>query len=80
LLEALDARADIILLDNFSPENLREAVVLADGRALLEASGGITLENIKEVAKTGVDFVSCGAITHSAKAVDLSMEFSVTSQ
>lgn len=74
LEEALDAGADVILLDNFSLEMLREAVICNRSRALLEASGGVTLERIGQIAETGVDFVSCGALTHSARAIDISME------
>jgi len=74
LVEAIDAGADVVLLDNFSLENLRKAVEINAGRCLLEASGGITLETVGAVARTGVDFVSCGALTHSARAVDLTME------
>ena len=73
---AIEAGADIILLDNMSPDLMKEAVNFVAGRALLEASGGITLENIKEVAATGVDMISIGALTHSVKAVDLSLEIS----
>jgi nicotinate-nucleotide pyrophosphorylase (carboxylating) len=72
--EALDAGADSILLDNMTPPRLAEAVALTGGRAKLEASGGITLENVRAVAETGVDFVSIGALTHSARALDVSME------
>jgi nicotinate-nucleotide pyrophosphorylase (carboxylating) len=72
--EALDAGAEMILLDNMSPSQLAEAVALTDGRAKLEASGGITLDNVRAVAETGVDFVSIGALTHSARALDVSME------
>lgn len=72
--DALDAGADIIMLDNMSFEDIREAVRQNDGKALLEASGNITLENIKEIAETGVDMISVGAITHSAPAVDISMK------
>jgi nicotinate-nucleotide pyrophosphorylase (carboxylating) len=71
--EALEAGADMILLDNMSPSQLAEAVALADGRAL-EASGGITLDNVRAVAESGVEFVSIGALTHSARALDVSME------
>jgi nicotinate-nucleotide pyrophosphorylase (carboxylating) len=71
--EALDAGADVILLDNMNPAQLAEAVALADGRAL-EASGGITLDNVRAVAESGVDFISIGALTHSARALDVSME------
>jgi nicotinate-nucleotide pyrophosphorylase (carboxylating) len=72
--EALDAGADIIMLDNMSLDEMREAVVLIGGRALSEASGGITPENVREVAETGVDIISLGAITHSVKAMDISMK------
>jgi nicotinate-nucleotide pyrophosphorylase (carboxylating) len=65
---------DIILLDNMSPAQLREAVALRKGNIKFEASGGITLKNIRRVAATGVDYVSVGALTHSARAIDLSME------
>ena len=72
--EALAAGADIIMLDNMSNEMMREAVRIIDGRAKTEASGGITLETIAEVAKTGVDIISLGALTHSVKAFDISMK------
>ena len=71
--EALDAQADIILLDNMTTPQMREAVQLVNGRALLEASGNMRLERVREVAETGVDFISVGALTHSAPAADLSM-------
>jgi nicotinate-nucleotide pyrophosphorylase (carboxylating) len=71
--EALDAHADIILLDNMTTAQMREAVLLVGGRALLEASGNMSLDRVREVAETGVDFISVGALTHSAPAVDLSM-------
>jgi nicotinate-nucleotide pyrophosphorylase (carboxylating) len=71
--EALAAGAPSILLDNMSPDQLREAVEHVAGRAQLEASGGVTLETLKEVAATGVNFVSVGALTHSAPALDLSL-------
>ncbi len=71
---ALDSGAEVILLDNMSPEDMHRAVRLAAGRALLEASGGITLETIRTVAETGVDLISSGAITHSATALDISLE------
>ncbi len=74
--EAIEAGADIILLDNMTPDQLKSAVDLVSGRVLLEASGGITLDNIKEIASTGVDMISIGALTHSVKAVDLSLEIS----
>ncbi|MDX6670024.1 MAG: hypothetical protein QOI91_387 [Solirubrobacteraceae bacterium] len=71
--EALAAGAPRILLDNMTPERLREAVARVAGRAALEASGGVTLESLREVAATGVQFVSLGALTHSAVALDLSL-------
>ncbi|MEW6423297.1 MAG: carboxylating nicotinate-nucleotide diphosphorylase [Bacillota bacterium] len=72
--EALAAGADIIMLDNMEPEAMREAVSLVAGRALLEASGGINEKNILAVARSGVDFISVGALTHSAPALDISLE------
>lgn len=72
--EALDAGADLILLDNMTVEQMREAVNFVDGKAILEASGGITLDNISKIAETGVDLISIGALTHSVRAVDLSLE------
>ena len=74
LRDALDAGADRILLDNMSPALMREAVGIARGRATTEASGGITLATISEVAETGVDFISIGALTHSARSLDVSLE------
>jgi nicotinate-nucleotide pyrophosphorylase (carboxylating) len=71
--EALAAGATSLLLDNMSPDELRAAVAHVGGRATLEASGGVTLETLQEIAGTGVDFVSMGAITHSAPALDLSL-------
>jgi nicotinate-nucleotide pyrophosphorylase (carboxylating) len=71
--EALEARAPRILLDNMTPGQLRAAVELVDGRAELEASGGVTLGTLREIAETGIDFVSVGALTHSAPALDLSL-------
>lgn len=72
--EALKAGADIILLDNMSPETMRQAVLMVGGQAILEASGGITLENVRAVAEAGVDLISIGALTHSVKALDISLE------
>lgn len=72
--EALAAGADIIMLDNMPNDMMREAVQIIGGRAKTEASGGITLETIAEVAKTGVDIISLGALTHSVKAFDISMK------
>jgi nicotinate-nucleotide pyrophosphorylase (carboxylating) len=63
------------MLDNMAPEEMRHAVDIADGRVQLEASGGITLEGIREVAETGVDLISVGAITHSAQALDVALDF-----
>lgn len=71
--EALDAGAEHVLLDNMDLDELREAVARASGRASLEASGGVTLETVREIAETGVDFISVGALTHSAPALDLSL-------
>ena len=72
--EALDARADIIMLDNMSPAEMGEAVTLVGGRALVEASGGVTVENIRAVAAAGVDLISVGALTHSAPSLDISLD------
>ena len=72
--EALEAGATLILLDNFSTEQMRAAVAQARGRARLEASGGISLDNLADVARTGVDYVSLGALTHSAGVLDFSLE------
>lgn len=71
--EAVAAGADIIMLDNMSLETMQEAVRIIDGKALTEASGNVTLENIKTVAEAGVNIISMGAITHSVKAFDISM-------
>ena len=73
--EALEAGADIILLDNMDTETLRSAVELVAGRALTEASGGVTLETVRAIAETGVDFISVGGLTHSSRAIDISMLF-----
>lgn len=72
--EAVDAGADIIMLDNMTNAQMEECVKYIDGRAKTEASGNITLDNIAEVAKTGVDIISLGALTHSVKAFDISMK------
>jgi nicotinate-nucleotide pyrophosphorylase (carboxylating) len=74
LEEALAASVDSILLDNMSTEDIREAVRRVDGRAKIEISGGVTLERIPELAATGADYVSVGALTHSAPAIDISFE------
>ena len=65
---------DIILLDNMKPSEMREAVALGKGKVKFEASGGVTLKNVRQIAATGVDYISVGALTHSARAVDLSLE------
>ena len=72
--QALEAGADIIMLDNMSPEDMKKAVVMIGGRALTECSGNITKENIRSIADIGVDFVSSGALTHSAPILDLSLK------
>ena len=73
-LEAVEAEADIVMLDNMDIEDMREAVKRIRGRALIEASGGITLDNARAVAETGVDSISIGALTHSVKALDIGLE------
>ncbi len=73
--QALEAGADIILLDNMDLSMLREAVELVEGKALTEASGGVNLETVRDIAETGVDFISVGALTHSFRAMDISMLF-----
>ncbi len=73
-LDAAEAGADVVMLDNMSLEDMRQAVKMIGGRALIEASGGITLDRVRAVAETGVDFISVGALTHSVKALDISLE------
>ena len=73
--QAVDAHADVILLDNMSVEQLRQAVHLVAGRAKTEASGGVTLATVRSIAETGVDMISVGALTHSATAVDIGLDF-----
>ena len=75
LEEALTLGVDTILLDNMSPETLRQAVALNKGRAVLEASGGVTLATVRAVAESGVDYISSGAITHSAPNLDVALDF-----
>ncbi|MBC8101805.1 MAG: carboxylating nicotinate-nucleotide diphosphorylase [Cytophagales bacterium] len=75
--EAIESGADIILLDNMDLETLAESVRRISGRALTEASGGVRLETVRAIAETGVDLISVGALTHSAPALDLSLDFSV---
>jgi nicotinate-nucleotide pyrophosphorylase (carboxylating) len=72
--DAIEAGVDRILLDNMSVQDVRRAVELAAGRVPLEASGGITLDNVRAYAETGVDFVSVGALTHGARSLDVSLE------
>jgi len=74
--EALDSGADVIMLDNMSPDQIKEAVKLISGRALVEVSGMITKKDLKSFAGIGVDIISSGALTHSAPSVDLSMRIS----
>ncbi|MFC2041450.1 carboxylating nicotinate-nucleotide diphosphorylase [Chloroflexota bacterium] len=73
-LDAAEARADIIMLDNMSPDEMRRVAGLISGKAKLEASGGITLANVRAAAMAGVDIISIGALTHSVKALDISLE------
>jgi nicotinate-nucleotide pyrophosphorylase (carboxylating) len=77
LREALAAGVDAILLDNMPPATLREAVAIAAGKVVLEASGGVTLDTVAAIAATGVDFISAGALTHSAHALDLGLDIAV---
>lgn len=80
LEEALAAEADVVLLDNMTTDEMREAVSVAGGRCLLEASGGITEETVAAVAACGVDLISVGALTHSVQALDISMDLVVSGQ
>ena len=73
--QALDAGAEMILLDNMSLKELSQAVTMAEGRAKTEASGGVNLKTVRAIARTGVDFISVGALTHSAPAVDIGLDF-----
>ena len=73
--EALSLGADTILLDNMTPDDLRRAVALTKGRAVLEASGNVTLQTVRAIAETGVDYISSGAITHSAVTLDIGLDF-----
>lgn len=75
LEEALTLGVDVVLLDNMNPDQLRRAVELAKGRAVLEASGGVTLASVRAIAETGVDYISSGAITHSATNLDVALDF-----
>ena len=76
LRQALEAKVDVIMLDNMSCEMMREAVEITNGQAMLEASGGITDETLRDIAETGVDIISMGAITHSVTAFDISLKIS----
>ena len=73
--QAVEAGADIVLLDNMSTEQLRAAVKVASGRVKTEASGGVNLDTVRAIAETGVDYISAGALTHSARAVDIGLDF-----
>jgi len=73
-LDAVEAGADIIMLDNMNPDEMRHVAGLIPGQVKIEASGGITLANVQTAAKTGVNLISIGALTHSAKALDMSLE------
>lgn len=73
--EAVQAGAEIIMLDNMTCEAMKEAIQFIGGRAIVEASGNVSLESVRKIAETGVDIISCGAITHSVKALDISLKF-----
>jgi nicotinate-nucleotide pyrophosphorylase (carboxylating) len=75
--EALTTKADIIMLDNFEIEEMKKAVELINGKCKVEASGGVNLDTVKAIAKTGVDYISVGALTHSVKALDISLEITL---
>ena len=77
LEEVLDAGADLVLLDNMGVEQMAAAVMIADGRAMLEASGGITLDTVRAIAETGVDIISVGALTHSARALNVGLDMAI---
>lgn len=74
VLEAIESKADIIMLDNMTPEMAKEMVELINGRAITECSGNITLDTIRSYGETGVDYISCGALTHSFKVLDISLK------
>jgi len=76
-LEAAEAGADVVMLDNMSLEQMRQAVSLLNHKAIVEASGGVNLKTIRAIAETGVDWISVGALTHSAGALDISMKLAV---
>jgi nicotinate-nucleotide pyrophosphorylase (carboxylating) len=75
--QAAEARADIILLDNMTPDELREAVGIVNGRSLSEASGGVNLQTVRAIAESGVNIISVGALTHSARALDLGLDIEI---
>jgi nicotinate-nucleotide pyrophosphorylase (carboxylating) len=75
--EALDCGVDIILLDNMTTSEMKKAVVLVNGRVPLEASGNVSLQNVAEIAATGVDFISIGELTHSIRAADISLKITM---
>lgn len=75
--EALNGNVDVIMLDNFTTEDLKEAVKFVNGKCFLEASGNVNLNNIKEIAETGIDFISVGALTHSSKTLDISLKITL---
>jgi nicotinate-nucleotide pyrophosphorylase (carboxylating) len=75
VVDALAAGADIIMLDNMAPDQMRDCVQMINGRAVTEASGGINLSNVRAIAETGVDWISIGALTHSAPALNLALDF-----
>ncbi|MBK7630763.1 MAG: carboxylating nicotinate-nucleotide diphosphorylase [Ignavibacteriales bacterium] len=75
--EALKTKANIIMLDNFEIEEMKKAVALINGKCKVEASGGVNLNTVKSIAETGVDFISVGALTHSVKALDISLELTI---
>jgi nicotinate-nucleotide pyrophosphorylase (carboxylating) len=72
--EALSCGVDIIMLDNFAILEMKKAVEVISGKCLIEASGNVNIDNVQQIAETGVDFISVGAITHSVKALDISLE------
>jgi nicotinate-nucleotide pyrophosphorylase [carboxylating] (EC 2.4.2.19) len=74
LKEALESGVDLVMLESFSIEDIKKAVEISDNSCRLEASGGVTLENVREIAETGVDYISVGALTQSAKAMDISLD------
>jgi len=74
--QAIEAGADIVLLDNMKISQIKEAVAMGKGKVKLEVSGGVNLNTVREIAETGVDFISVGALTHSARAVDIALDFS----